>query len=506
MISSLQHENGRQQLVEQGRNGLPPPKAVPPGEVDADRMPRHMPYFVLMVLLGFLILLTATATPTTNTGRGSPRRHDEHLPQGLRSSSGGGGGSESDAASSSNSGLHSRGGYLNAGQVAKDYFNTDKDRALWNNLLGQRCGIDWGTTVQKQLANWKYTGITLADMDKYCVRNSARVSVVSNEIRAGRWIYKARGAGRIICSLWLIQMVALRAAAAGRKIPDVELVMQSTDGSQSTVDETLTWPDPAPLFGSIKCSKDASVSFPMGFHDQFGAFNGAMSLGQYDRQFRKLSHLDQPGWDAKERQLFFSSGAGAGSALRGHRQTLFAKQSPLMQVVTNNSLLEKYAEHRYQVYAHGRCGWSRRLREFGFMKAVVFVEDSQCEEYYLSALRPGVDYVPVAEDFSDLTGKLEAIDADPARAEAMASSWIQRARESMSLPCVLDYVELLLAEYAKLQKFTPAPRPTWARYDMRMPEASIPVHFFSRNESHLDPRLCPEMLVPGFRGSHKLTC
>jgi len=279
--------------------------------------------------------------------------------------------------------------------------------------------------------------------------------------------------------------------------------MQSTDGSQSQIDDALLWPDPGPLFGSTKCG-DAGVSFPMGFHDQFGSFNGGMSLGAYDRQYSKLCRLEAPAWGAKRRVLFFSAGAGAGADQRGHRRALFEARSPLVEAVTNNTLLEKHAEYRYQVYAHGRCGWSRRLRELSFMQAVVFVEASKCHEYFLHALRPGVDYVPVAEDFSDLTGKLGEMDADPGRAEAMAQNWIKHARASMALPCVLDYVEQLLAAYAKLQTFAPQPRPSWARYDMR--NATAPVRFFQQNASHLDPQLCPAMSAPGFRGSHKLTC
>ena len=62
-------------------------------------------------------------------------------------------------------------------------------------------------------------------------------------------------------------------------MPDLELVMQTGDGAQSTVQDSFQWNNPGPLFGAIKCNGDASVSVPMALHDQFGSYgSGAMSL------------------------------------------------------------------------------------------------------------------------------------------------------------------------------------------------------------------------------------
>lgn len=108
-----------------------------------------------------------------------------------------------------------------------------------------------------------------------------------------------------------------------------------------------------------------------------------------------------------------------------------------------------------------------------FAEAVVFMEWSNCTEYYYGLLRPGIDFIPVAEDFSDLPEKLHALHAEPDRAARIARNWRQRAAPIFSLSCTLDYIEALLVAYAKLQQFTPPERADWKIYDLRDPESYV---------------------------------
>ena len=75
-----------------------------------------------------------------------------------------------------------------------------------------------------------------------------------------------------------------------------------------------------------------------------------------------------------------------------------------------------------------------------------------------------VHYIPVAEDFSDLEEKLAAIESTPKAAEEMAQRWVTLGTRLLTLDCIMDYVELLLREYAKLQKFTPEPHLDWPEH------------------------------------------
>lgn len=79
-------------------------------------------------------------------------------------------------------------------------------------------------------------------------------------IRTAGWSKAGLGDNRFVCAMWLMQAALLLAKARGTPLPDLELVMQSTDGAQSTTSEGLKWQDPAPLFGSIKCGPSESVT------------------------------------------------------------------------------------------------------------------------------------------------------------------------------------------------------------------------------------------------------
>ena len=48
--------------------------------------------------------------------------------------------------------------------------------------------------------------------------------------------------------------------------------------------------------------------------------------------------------------------------------------------------------------------------------------------------------------------------------DAMADLWMARGQEMLTLTSTLDYVELLMRELAKLQRFTPQYHPDWKEY------------------------------------------
>jgi len=123
--------------------------------------------------------------------------------------------------------------------------------------------------------------------------------------------------------------------------------------------------------------------------------------------------------------------------------------------------MSKYGEYRYLAYTYGHSGWSGRLRELLFMNSTIFMERSECNEFYFDALRPGVDYVPVAEDLSDLQTKVETSARDIPAARAMASSWIANGAPLMSMGCILDYIDGLLRKYAEYQRYAPEEHLEW---------------------------------------------
>ena len=98
------------------------------------------------------------------------------------------------------------------------------------------------------------------------------------------------------------------------------------------------------------------------------------------------------------------------------------------------------------------------------MNTTILMESSNCSEFFYDSFTPNVHYVPVAEDLSDLEEKLAAIESNPKEAREMAERWVKLGTRLLTLDCIMDYVEMLLREYAKLQKFTPEPRLDWPEY------------------------------------------
>jgi hypothetical protein len=376
------------------------------------------------------------------------------------------------------SAVHSDTGPTDAAlEIRKAYFeqtpkgkSTPQEAERWDALVAATCPLDWAPEVKTQLANWKKTGITLDMLDKYCVRKTLRVSVVDNVIRAAHWSFSSVGAARAVCFLWLVQMAILRAQAAGRDFPDVDFVLQTGDGAQSTVTEMYQWDNPGPLFGSVKCGSDASVAVPMSLHDQFGAYgSGAMSLKMYAGATDRLTKWDSVDWEDKQDKLFFSAGSHPGKKAafrRGFRKQLLDIKSPLFHTVYEELEMTESSKYRYLVYAYGRCGWSRRIHELAFFHATVFLEASNCTEFFMPKFEAMVDHIPVKEDFSDLQVKVEAMHKRPQDTRRYADAWRKKGRQVFALECVLDYIELLFTEYATLQRFKPQLRSKWPSYDL----------------------------------------
>lgn len=193
-------------------------------------------------------------------------------------------------------------------EIGRLYFEHNRDnRARWAKHFDAKCLHNWAPVVDRQLANWRDSGIKLPELERYCTRATDRISIVRGKIRftsyQGIRSVRSSGRQRLVCMLWLLQMTVLRAAAAGRRIPDVELAMQTSDGAQSQVKEAFLWDNPAPLFCNQKCGGDGSVSFPMGIHDQLGArATGAMLLRLWDEkteEFEKDLGTGAPPWTEK---------------------------------------------------------------------------------------------------------------------------------------------------------------------------------------------------------------
>lgn len=365
---------------------------------------------------------------------------------------------------------------------------------LYPTLVEGRCNVSTTNIkalVARQLAPWMTPGpngeppprITLDVLDSiYCVRRHVvRISYHNGELRYTHW-QLGMDHHRVTQSLWFFALVALRAQQRGQPLPNFELMLNPNDHTVFEARGTSKPPiAPEPLFCNVKCDGDTSISFPIMFHAQLGHKKGYMSLDLYNSKYQALDELGQSKpLTVKRRQAFFSA-----TNARGHRAALYNLTSPYLAVLNAVVPLAINADYRGLIYAYGFSGWSQRLRELAFMNSIIMAEDSKCREFYHDYFVKGVDYVSVAEDFSDVEHKAEQVmqmtDED---AVAMASRWRQKGRAILALPCVLNYAEELMREYATRQDFVPQPHPDWVLYEIDQDFVPYPVQMPRFQDCH----------------------
>lgn len=341
------------------------------------------------------------------------------------------------------------------------------EAALWKQVVEADCRVDFTATIETQLAPFLTAGITQQQLDElYCIRkNVARVSVHNGVIRQENW-QLSLDHNRLRSGMYLLHLAVLRARLRGRPVPDVELVVNPTDKTANFASGKQRSNKDGdrlrrtPLLCNVKCTDDAGISFPFYYHPLFGLPDGTMSLRRYADNHRDLVRIGTgASWDAKRPKAFFSA-----KNTRGHRARMFALDTPHLETRRGNVPLPTYGDYRYSVYTYGHSGWSARLRELMFFNTTVLLERSKCSEFILHTFKAGTDYIPVAEDLSDLPDVLAAAAADSDGSRAMAMRWVAKGRDLLRMECLLEYIAELLRAYAKLQHFTPQPRPTWGEH------------------------------------------
>lgn len=348
----------------------------------------------------------------------------------------------------------------------------------WHRIvsLQNKCHINWTRSVDHQLHSWIQNGkISFTQVHELCTKrkHALRIHYVNSELRVSRFHTVSAETDRLLSGLWFIYLACARAQQRGAPIPAFEINMAAGDSSFAL--QPNFWNNAGPILSNIKCGTlDASVSMPLTFVDQFGDFKSAtkrkrrnytgMSLLMYRNRYENAIEVEtaHPSWKEKTNKVFFSAWRGATD--RGNRSHLYKISSSIFNISSKSIDVNHFGRYQYNIYAYGHCGWSRRIHELAFMNTVVFMEDSLCREYFHDQFLPGTEYVPVAEDFSDLEAQARRAFKEPEIGARMAQRWQEKGSQMMQLQCVLDYVETLLRRYAQLQDFEPKYNSSWPEY------------------------------------------
>jgi hypothetical protein len=151
-----------------------------------------------------------------------------------------------------------------------------------------------------------------------------------------------------------------------------------------------------------------------------------------------------------------------GLTLYGRRRALFAaanRRPDKFDVHMDFVPLGAQDEYRYAIYAEGHCGWSDRLRFMLFMGAALFLQETNCREYYGLKLEPWVHYVPLDHDFHALEAAYDWAAAHEADVLAMVDNMHAYAEHVVSAAAVRAYAAHVLRHLGGALDYAPAHRP-----------------------------------------------
>ena len=101
-------------------------------------------------------------------------------------------------------------------------------------------------------------------------------------------------------------------------------------------------------------------------------------------------------------------------------------------------------------------GFSGHLEEVLASGAVALKQSSPFRAFYYPMLRPGIEYVLMHRNASNLCATVAALRSNATEAARLAAGAVAFSREFLSPAAIRHYVATLLRGYAALQRFTPA--------------------------------------------------
>lgn len=239
----------------------------------------------------------------------------------------------------------------------------------------------------------------------------------------------------------------------------------------------------APVFTVVGC--EGKLSIPS---VQYYELRDAL-LEKWDDTLGKLlqhSRQEESQWPSKREQAVFRGGIrSASSPWRqwGRARLLLARNSfdgELLNISFDNfpfaipsaeaanmtvdvpvrlSLDDQETTFKYVIYAEGNCGWADRLKYLLARGMLILKQETDCNEYYGYLLRPWVHYVPVSNDFSNLTAAVRWAKEHDEEARAIIRNANQFAMEYLRVDAMVYYTRNLLLAYQRLLRYSPQRTP-----------------------------------------------
>lgn len=108
--------------------------------------------------------------------------------------------------------------------------------------------------------------------------------------------------------------------------------------------------------------------------------------------------------------------------------------------------------YKYQILIDGNSAPYSRTYWQLFSNSVIFKQDSDHIQWYFNALQPYVHYIPVAYTLDDLIDKIDWAIKNDYEMQTISRNAQNFAHKNLTRTNIIQYLQLLLIEYASLQK------------------------------------------------------
>jgi hypothetical protein len=117
------------------------------------------------------------------------------------------------------------------------------------------------------------------------------------------------------------------------------------------------------------------------------------------------------------------------------------------------SMTEQEDLFKYIISAEGHGGWADRLYELLLYDVGLIVQEHPCKEWNEEMFFPFQHYIPVANDFSNLLGRIQWAERHPHAVQDMIRSRLVQAKHVLSRKGITTFSAVMWTLYAELQRY-----------------------------------------------------
>lgn len=254
------------------------------------------------------------------------------------------------------------------------------------------------------------------------------------------------------------------------KLPDMEMIINVHDWPQTT-----KWDDPVPVFSFSKTSDEYDIMYPAWTFWEGGPAVYPIyptGLGRWDLMRKELQiKAKQFPWEKKEPKAFFR---GSRTSEERDPLVLLSRKEPDLvdaQYTKNQAWksdadtlnapaakeipLQDHCSYKYLFNFRGVAA-SFRYKHLFLCGSLVFHVGDEWLEFFYSALKPWVHFIPVKTDLSDARDLIEFARANDEVVHEIAKRGQTFIWEHLRMQDVRSYWKRLLKKYAKLAKWKPS--------------------------------------------------